>query len=78
MNAVAPERVRNEEFTKTLAALLRRPAILPVPAWTLRAVLGPVSGELLGSRRVIPSVLAGAGFRFAQPELRGALEAELG
>ena len=77
VNAVSPELVRNAELTRALAAVLKRPALLPVPAWVLRAALGPISGELLGSRRVIPSALIEAGFQFGQPDLRGALAAEL-
>jgi hypothetical protein len=77
INAVAPELVRNADLTRALAAVLKRPALLPVPAWALRAALGPISGELLGSRRVIPSALIEAGFQFGQPDLRGALAAEL-
>ena len=77
VNAVSPELVRNAELTRALAAVLKRPALIPVPAWVLRAALGPISGELLGSRRVIPSALIEAGFQFRQPDLCGALAAEL-
>lgn len=77
VNAVAPESVRNVDLTRELAAVLSRPAVLPVPAFVLRAVLGEISGELLGSRRVVPSVLEANGFEFEHPKLRGALEATL-
>lgn len=78
VNAVAPEAVRNIEFTRALARTLGRPAFLPVPGFVLRALLGEISGELLGSRRVAPAKLEDSGFSFLHPELRSALEAELG
>jgi len=77
VNGVAPGSVRNIEFTKTLGDVLSRPTILPVPAFAIRAALGEISGELLGSRRVVPARLEDAGFKFDHPMLRSALEAEL-
>jgi len=49
-----------------------------VPAFALRALLGELSGELLGSRRVVPRRAIEAGFAFAHPNLESALAAELG
>jgi uncharacterized protein (TIGR01777 family) len=77
VNAVAPTPVRNAELTETLARVVRRPALVPVPAFAVRALLGELAGELLGSRRVVPARAAELGFRFAAPTLREALEAEL-
>ncbi len=73
VNAVAPQAVRNLELTETLARVLRRPAKLPAPAFALRAALGRVAGELLGSRQVVPAKLVEAGFDFVHPTLEGAL-----
>jgi uncharacterized protein (TIGR01777 family) len=78
VNAVAPEAVRNETLTRELGRVLGRPTLLPVPGFALRAVLGELAGELLGSRRVVPRRLEAAGFRFRFPALAAALEAELG
>ena len=78
VNAVAPEAVRNSEFTRSLASVLRRPAIFPVPGGAIRLALGPISGELLGSRRVSPDRLVESGFVFDHPVLRSALEQEFG
>lgn len=78
VNAVAPEPVRNRELTRELAMRLHRPALLAVPAFALRALLGELSGELLGSRRVVPRRAIEAGFAFAHPDLASALAAELG
>jgi len=77
VNAVAPEAVRNADFTRALAHAVRRPAFLPVPALALRLALGELAGELLGSRRVIPARAQAAGFAFERPELAAALAAEL-
>ena len=77
VNAVAPSIVRNLELTETLARVLGRPAAIPVPAFALRAVLGPLAGELLGSRRVVPRRLREIDFAFRYAALETALEAEL-
>ncbi len=73
-NAVAPAPVRNREFTKTLAAVLRRPALLPAPSPALRVVLGEMAALVLESQRVEPAAALRAGFRFRYETLREALE----
>lgn len=78
VNAVAPAPVTNAEFTRQLAAALRRPALLPAPAFALRAVFGEMASVLLGSQRVLPEAAQAAGFVFAYPELAGALRRLLG
>lgn len=76
-NAVGPNPVRNEELTRTLAAAVRRPALIPVPAFALRLLLGELADELLGSRRVVPARAMALGFHFRVQQLADALEAEL-
>jgi uncharacterized protein (TIGR01777 family) len=79
MNVVAPTPVRNSEFTRVLAAVLSRPAILPAPAIALRLVFGEMADALLlASQRVTPSVLQQTGYRFRQPALEPALRHLLG
>jgi uncharacterized protein (TIGR01777 family) len=79
VNAVAPEPVTNAVFTATLGRVLRRPALLPVPAFALRALFGEMAGlTMLASQRVIPTRLAHAGFQFESPSLEVALRSELG
>jgi uncharacterized protein (TIGR01777 family) len=73
LNATAPNPVTNEDFTKTLAATVHRPAIFGVPAFALRAALDGFATELLESRRILPAAAARVGFRFQHPELAGAL-----
>jgi len=76
-NAVAPNPVTNAEFTKALGKVLRRPTILPVPAFALRALFGEMASMLLAGQRVRPRALERAGFEFAHPQLEGALRAAL-
>ena len=73
-----PEPVRNADLTRVLGRTLRRPALLPAPGFAVRAALGELAGELLGSRRVLPQRALERGFRFAYPTLVDALTAELG
>lgn len=73
VNAVAPAPVTNREFTRALAAAVRRPALLPAPAPLLRLLLGEMSDLLLSSNRVISSRLGG--FDFLHPEIGPALQA---
>ena len=75
VNAVAPNPVRNKEFARTLGRVLRRPAILPVPAFALRLLFGEMADALiLSGARVIPSVLQATGFEFSYPTLEPALQ----
>ncbi len=74
VNVVAPNPVRNSEFTSVLAKTLHRPAIFPAPAFALRLALGEMADSLLlVSQKVSPSKLAESGYRFKQPDLAGAL-----
>lgn len=74
--AVAPEPVTNREFTATLARVLRRPAVLPVPALALRLLFGEMATSLLlASQRARPTRLLAAGFPFAAKHLEDALRA---
>jgi len=76
-NLTAPRPVTNAEFTVALARAVRRPAVFALPAGLLRAALGEVSGELLGSVRALPTRLQSAGFRFSHPDIATALAALL-
>jgi hypothetical protein len=78
VNTVAPQPVTNAEFTATLGRVLRRPAVMPVPAMALHALFGEMAGlTMLASQRVKPARLERAGFRFEYPALEGALRHEL-
>ncbi len=70
----SPNPVTNAEFTKTLAKVLQRPAVLPLPAFLLRALPGNMGEEmLLASTRVLPRKLSELGFGFQHPSLEPAL-----
>jgi hypothetical protein len=75
VNVVAPNPMRNVEFTKTLASVLSRPAIFPMPAFAAHLVFGKMADELLlASQRVEPAKLLGSGYAFQKPGLKAALE----
>ena len=78
VNAAAPAPVTNAEFTRTLARVLHRPAIFPVPAFALKLMFGEMSQILLGSQRVLPEAALRAGFDFRYSDLGLALAAALG
>jgi len=75
VNMVAPRPVTNAEFTKTLASVLSRPAIFPVPKFAIKLAFGEM-GEtvLLGSQRVEPSQLVTSGYPFRFSDLRSSLQ----
>lgn len=77
VNGVAPGIVNNGEFTKELAAVLNRPAILPVPEFALRLLMGEMADVVLVSQRVFPKIALDTGYRFRYPALKPALESLL-
>jgi uncharacterized protein len=79
LNVISPQPVQNEEFTKTLASTLHRPALFPAPAFALRLALGEMADALLLSgQRVLPKKLESLGYRFLHADLKSALGAVLG
>ena len=60
---------RNADVVAALAAAMNRPAIVPVPAFALRLVLGDFSSEVLGSIRAVPAVLDASGFESTHADL---------
>lgn len=77
-NLTAPETVTQLEFVRLAARQLGRPAVLPAPAFLLRAVLGEMAEMLLGGQRAVPRRLLERGFRFRYPSLDPALVDLLG
>ncbi len=77
VNLTAPEPVTNKQLTRCLAHALRRPAVLPIPRFGPRLLLGrELADELLfSSIRVRPQVLLDAGYPFRHPDLAAALAA---
>jgi uncharacterized protein (TIGR01777 family) len=80
VNLASPEPVRNADFVATIGRVLRRPAVLPVPAFALKIALGPQMANQMAlySQRVVPRKLEESGFKFAYPDLEGAFRHVLG
>jgi len=73
VNAVAPNPVRNKEFTQILASAVGRPAFLPAPKFGLRIALGEFADSLFFSQRVVPEKALTNGFNFQFGDLDSAL-----
>ncbi len=75
LNITAPNPVTNGELAQTLGRVLRRPALLPAPAFALRAVVGEMADALVTGQRVLPAKASELGFGFSYPLLEPALRA---
>ena len=74
INVTAPNPVTNAEFTKLLAAELKRPAFFRVPKFVLHLILGEMADEaLLSSTRAVPKKIIEAGYEFKQPQVKSCL-----
>jgi len=79
VNVVAPEPISNAKFAATLARVLHRPALAPVPALAAKAAFGEMAEALLlSSKRALPGVLEETGYRFRHPDLETGLRHLLG
>jgi uncharacterized protein len=80
VNAVAPDPVRNSDYTVTLGHVLRRPTVIPVPGFGPRILLGDEGARELAeaSQRVRPDALLTAGHPFRYSRLEPALRHLLG
>jgi uncharacterized protein (TIGR01777 family) len=78
VNAAAPNPVTNAEHAATVARVLHRPALLPVPRFGPKLLLGDLADVLFASTRVHPAVALASGYRFAFPELEPALRHAFG
>ncbi|MDX1635912.1 MAG: TIGR01777 family oxidoreductase [Marinobacter sp.] len=77
-NMVSPNPVTNQEFTRTLGAVLHRPTPFPAPAMALKLALGEMAKLLLTGQRAQPERLQAEGFEFRFAELKPALEDAVG
>ena len=74
VNAVAPNPIRNADFSKTLSQTLHRPNLFPVNQTLLTAALGDFARELfLVSQKVSANKVLQSGFVFNTPTLGAAL-----
>ncbi|MGW0712951.1 TIGR01777 family oxidoreductase [Streptomyces sp. NPDC002643] len=72
-NLTAPTPLTNREITAAMGEVLHRPTVFTVPGWALRLALGEVSGDVLGSARVLPTRLLESGFGFTFPNITDAI-----
>lgn len=79
VNLTAPNPVTNAEFTSTLAKVLKRPALLPIPSFGPKLLLGSELAHnlLFTGQKVVPARLQTDGFTFAHSDLESALRALL-
>ena len=75
VNVSAPETTTNAEFTRLLGKQVHRPAILPVPKFGLKIVLGDLADEMLADFDVDPGKLLASGFTFEHPDAASIIEA---
>jgi len=74
LNATAPRPVTNRTFTQALARALHRPALVPVPAFALRLLLGEMADTLiLQGQCVLPAKASAHGFQFRFDDIDAAL-----
>ena len=78
VNFCSPNPVRNRDLAKALGEVLKRPSVVPTPAFALRLILGEFGSVVLEGQRVLPSRLLRYGFEFKYPELVGALREVIG
>jgi uncharacterized protein len=74
VNATAPQPVTNDEFGRTLARVMGRPYVFPVPAFAMKLLFGELSTLLLEGQRVLPKAALEHGFEYRYPTLEMALE----
>lgn len=74
INVVSPNPATQRDFARTLGEVVRRPAVVPTPAFALRVALGDGAGPILTGQRVVPRRALALGFEFVHPVLREALE----
>lgn len=74
VNATAPNPVTMNEFSKTLAKVLKKPSWIRVPEYILRITLGQMSEIITHGQNAIPEKVSNAGFKFQFPTIKTALK----
>jgi hypothetical protein len=74
LNGVAPNPVRNADFSDALGAVLHRPAFLPAPRFALKLMFGEMAEIILASQCILPRRTEQTGFDYQYPALMGALK----
>jgi uncharacterized protein (TIGR01777 family) len=73
VNAVAPYPVTMDQFGRTIATVLRRPHLVPVPEFALKLLFGEMAILVLEGQRVLPQVPLDQDFTFHYSRLEKAL-----
>ncbi len=73
VNLVAPNPLRNRDFSQAIGKALHRPSLVPVPSFVIRLLLGDFADYILNGRRARSAVLSESGFEFVFPELGNTL-----
>jgi uncharacterized protein (TIGR01777 family) len=73
VNFCSPNPVRNRELAKTLGHILKKPALIPAPAFFIRLFLGELGSSFLSSQRTVPDKLLAYGFNFRYPDIKEAV-----
>ncbi|HNS16809.1 MAG TPA: TIGR01777 family oxidoreductase [Bacteroidales bacterium] len=74
VHLASPLTVTNLEYTNTLARVLNRPAVIPIPAFALKLLYGDAAAILTGGQGILPEKLLNSGFTFRFPRLEEALK----
>ena len=73
-NLTAPEIITNNQFTKSLATVVRRPAVISISSFILKMLYGEGAVALTEGAFVEPFRLNESGFEFRYPKIEDALK----
>jgi NAD dependent epimerase/dehydratase family enzyme len=70
INVTAPGAVTNRELARALGRAMKRPSLLPVPAFALKLILGEMAAPMvLAGQRVVPAAALALGYHFRYPDI---------
>jgi hypothetical protein len=73
VNFTAPGPVRNRDLARAIGKALRRPSIMPAPAFMIRFLMGEFGSVILRGQRVVPRLLQSRGFKFKFADIEASL-----
>lgn len=73
VNLCSPSPITNRELSRTLGKVLRRPSLIPAPAFAVRLLMGEFGDTILHGQRITPAVLLREKFAFRFPDIESAL-----
>jgi uncharacterized protein (TIGR01777 family) len=73
VNFTAPGPVRNRDLARAIGKVLRRPSIMPAPAFMIRLLMGEFGSVILRGQRVVPRLLQSRGFKFKFADIEASL-----